>query len=99
MALRGASQRLCHRPPARNSLIPRGCAEWSAVMHNNCAATPAARPGALLSFWAARRRLFGRGRGEKFGRRRNELVHLRRGVVLAHVIEPQTMDARILILV
>src|SRR5262245_10826223 len=43
--------------------------------------------------------LFGRRGLEKFGRRRDELLHARHGIVPAHVFEQQPVDARILVLV
>src|SRR5262245_23210981 len=43
--------------------------------------------------------LLRRTRGQEFGRGRNELLHPRLRVVAAHVLEPQAVDARVLILV
>src|SRR5262249_17646253 len=36
---------------------------------------------------------------QELGRRRNELLHARLGVVPAHVVEPEAVDARVLVLV
>src|SRR5215475_13437606 len=43
--------------------------------------------------------LFRRRGVEKLGRRRDELFHPWHGIVLAHVLQPQAVDARILVLV